>query len=289
MHPIIPDAYHGNHAQACCLDPVVGHNERRPIIKTGGRLDQESLREQWEFEERQPFTGWNFSYLDGRMFEDETPWSYIDRAGALMDAASSAIDLDTGGGERLLDMRAHWPARMVATEGYPPNRRLAFQRLSPLGVGVLDAHMTDYDPLPFADATFDLVLNRHAAFNCDEVARVLQSRGCFLTQQVHGMYAWDLLAAFDAHPQWPEATPEKYVPRLRAAGLVITDVQEFKGRLRFMDVGALVYYLKAVPWMVPDFSVATHEPHLRRLQARLETEGELRFISWKYLIEAHKP
>jgi SAM-dependent methyltransferase len=252
-------------------------------------MDQASLREQWEAEERQPFTGWDFSYLTGRMLEDPTPWDYVHRAGALMDHAASAIDLDTGGGERLLEMRAHWPSRMIATEEYPPNIRLASQRLHPLGVRVVHASMTDYYPLGFADATFDLVLNRHAAFNWDEVARVLRPGGYFLTQQVHGMYAWDLLAAFDAKPEWPEATPAKYVPRLEAAGLTVTDVQDFRGRLRFSDVGALVYYLRAVPWMVPGFSVATHEPHLRRLQARLDAEGELSFVSWKYLVEARKP
>jgi hypothetical protein len=61
-------------------------------------MDQASLREQWEAEERQPFTGWDFSYLIGRMLEDPSPWDYVERAGALMDHAASAIDLDTGGG-----------------------------------------------------------------------------------------------------------------------------------------------------------------------------------------------
>ena len=43
------------------------------------------------------------------------------------------------------------------------------------------------------------------------------------------------------------------MPRLRAAGLAIVDVQDWQGSLRFLDVGALVYYLKAVPWLVPGF------------------------------------
>ena len=35
---------------------------------------------QWKAEERQPFTGWDFSYLDRRMVEDQAPWSYTTRA-----------------------------------------------------------------------------------------------------------------------------------------------------------------------------------------------------------------
>lgn len=249
-------------------------------------MNREELLAHWAGEERQPFAGWDFAYLDGRMIEDETPWDYMERAAALMDGATSAVDLDTGGGERLLELRPHWPPRLVATEEYPPNLALARQRLEPLGVQVIPVHLTDDDPMPFADGAFDLILNRHAAFNPVEVARCLAPHGTFLTQQVHGLYAWDLIAAFDATPEWPDATPAKYVPRLQAAGLTITDVQEWQGHLRFTDVAALVYYLKAVPWTVPDFSVATHARYLFALQERVEAEGALRFVAWKYLIEA---
>jgi hypothetical protein len=50
----------------------------------------------------------------------------------------------------------------------------------------------------------------------------------------------------------------------------------WRGELRFADVGAIVYYLKAVPWLVDGFSVATHQGVLFALQAqqlRLVQEG----------------
>jgi hypothetical protein len=75
---------------------------------------------------------------------------------------------------------------------------------------------------------------------------------------------------------------------LKAAGLVIVNVQEFTGSLKFTDVGALVYYLKAVPWMVPGFSVATHLKQLLVLQQRLESGSGLTFTKKSYLIEAYK-
>jgi SAM-dependent methyltransferase len=250
--------------------------------------DQEKLLTSWKEEAQQPFTGWDFSYLDGRMLEDQAPWSYTTRAMELMDQSSSVIDLGTAGGERLLMMRAHWPPKVVVTEDYPPNVRLATERLTPLGVQVVDVELSDDAPMPFADGEFDLVLNRHTAFNALEVGRILAPGGTFLTQQVHGLWAQDLLAAFDVHPQWPEATPEKYIPLLRAAGLHIVDVQEWVGKLAFTDVGAIVYYLKAVPWSVPDFTVETHLEHLFRLQHKLESGEELAFEARKYLIETQK-
>ena len=87
---------------------------------------------------------------------------------------------------------------------------------------------------------------------------------------------------------WPESTLEKYVPQLQAAGLTVTHTQEWSGSLSFTDVGAIVYYLKAVPWLVPGFSVDTHLEHLLALQRRLEGGDGLTFAAWKYLIEARK-
>ena len=251
-------------------------------------VNRDELVETWLREERQPFSGWDFSYLDGRIKGEREPWSYLERAAELMRCSSSVIDLDTGGGEKLLNLRDHWPARVVATEDYAPNFGLATERLSPLGVEVVKVAVSDDDPMPFADGEFDLVLNRHADFNSREVARVLSRGGTFLTQQVHGMWLWDLQAAFDASPEFPDATPEKYVPLLREAGLTIVDVQEWEGRMVFEDVGAIVYYLKAIPWEVPGFTVKSHLRYLLALQERLEAGEELGFFAARYLIEARK-
>ena len=223
------------------------------------------------------------------MDEGQEPWSYLDRAAERMGRSSSVLDMDTGGGEKLLGLRDHWPAKVVATEGYPPNFELASERLSALGARVIRAETSDTAPMPFTGGDFDLVLNRHAAFNPGEVARIVSPGGAFLTQQVHGMWAWDLLDAFGVKPQWPEATAEKYVPLLEAAGLTIVTLEEWEGRLVFSDVGAIVYYLKATPWEVPGFTVKTHLRYLLALQERVEAGGELAFYAGKYLIEAKKP
>ena len=250
----------------------------------------QDLIEFWQQEEAEPFTGWDFSYLDGRMIEEDVPWSYEARAQELMRQVTAVLDMDTGGGERLLELRAAWPAKVVATEAYPPNVKLAGERLTPLGVTVLDVDVDNELEMPFAAAgEFGLVLNRHSAFNSREIARILTPGGTFLTQQVHGLYAHDLLAAFHVAPLWPDATPAFYLPRLRTAGLEIVMAEDWTGTLTFTDVGAIVYYLKAVPWSVPGFTVATHLEQLLALQWRLDMEGKLVFAAKKYIIEAQKP
>jgi len=248
----------------------------------------DKLIETWKSEERHPFYGWDFSYLDGRMIEDQAPWSYSSRAAELMQQATAVIDLGTGGGERFLKLRDYWPEKVVVTEDYPPNFRLASERLASLGVRVVDTVLTDYDPMPFSDNEFDLILNRHSGFNSREVGRILAPRGAFLTQQIHGLWAYDLLAAFDVKPQWPESNLDKYMPSLKAAGLTIANTQEWTGQIAFTDVGAIVYYLKAVPWLVPGFGVDPHLAYLLALQRRLENGEGLAFVAKKYIIEAYK-
>lgn len=243
----------------------------------------------WKAEEEIPFSGWDFSYLDGRMLLDAPPWSYSSRAKELMRRASSVLDIATGGGERLLEMQDSWPGKVVATEGYPPNFALASVRLEPLGVRVVEAHSDEVSLMPFADGEFELVINRHAALHLDEIARILAAAGTLLTRQVHGMWAHDLLAVFGAYPQWPDASPQKYVPWLKQVGLELIDRREWSGKLVFTDVGAVVYYLKAVPWLVPGFSVDTHLDGLNALQGQLEAQGRLEFAAMNYLIEARKP
>jgi hypothetical protein len=64
--------------------------------------------------------------------------------------------------------------------------------------------------------------------------------------------------------------------------------ESWTGYLTFYDVGAIVYYLKAVPWSVEGFSVETHLDKLLALQTRLEQEGNLRFKIGKLMLKAQK-
>ena len=55
-------------------------------------LNRDELVEAWLREERQPFSGWDFSYLDGRLKGEREHWSYLgdlDRAAELMKRSSS--------------------------------------------------------------------------------------------------------------------------------------------------------------------------------------------------------
>lgn len=242
-----------------------------------------SLIEKWKQEEKQPFTGWDFAHLNGRWTQGKPTWSYDDLARDLLRTAGSVLDLGTGGGERFARLRDVFPPRVAATEGYRPNVAVAKKRLEPLGVEVVFAETK----LPFPDSSFEVLLDRHTAFDAAEVARVLKPRGVFLTQQVDGSLA-DLASEFGGTPPFPDVTLANLVEQLVAAGLEIERREDWRGETSFADVGALVYYLRAVPWTVPDFSVDRFQTQLGNLQARLARERRLAFGQGAFLIRARK-
>ncbi len=177
-----------------------------------------------------------------------------------------------------------------SNRGIPPNYVLALRRLSPYGVEVVQTKSSSLkEKLPFADGEFDLVLNRHSAYNASEVARVLKSHGFFLTEQVDGRDLEDLCKVFGCKPQWSFFTLNFALNTIKSTELVVVDAQEWKGKTVFKDVGALVYFLKAIPWIVPGFTVKIQFDNLLKLQERIEKEEKLTFTQRLFLIKAEKP
>jgi len=249
----------------------------------------DELLESWLREEAEPFAGWDFSHLSGRWLEEDPPWSYEALAREALRGARAAVDLGTGGGERLARLSDAFAPTMLATEAYPPNVDVARRRLAPLGVRVVACRSEDVvgGALPFASGSISVVLARHEGYDAREVARVLEPGGLLFTQQVHGRSLADLREAFGI-VRALDVTLERSVRDLRDAGLAVDRAEEWWGASIFRDVGAVVYALCALPWEVPGFSVVRHDAVLRTLQTRLEREGTLRFTNGRFIIAARK-
>ncbi|MHA6626119.1 class I SAM-dependent methyltransferase [Pseudonocardia sichuanensis] len=234
-----------------------------------------------------PFQGWDFGWLRGRAHQAEPSWSYDTRARHLIAGATSLLDVDTGGGE-LLESLAPLPGHAVATESWEPNVPLARERLTPLGVEV---RTPDGDALPARDGEFDLVLNHHGGAPAPEIARVLRPGGTYLEQGVGAHNLDDLNRALGAPPgDYAEtSTLAAASAALQAAGLEIVDSREETPEHALHDIGALVYFLKAVSWQVPDFAVDRYEAQLRELDATIRENGRVVFHDHRYLVEARKP
>jgi SAM-dependent methyltransferase len=232
------------------------------------------------------------------------PWDFESLVTDAARASTDLLDMGTGGGERLSRLPV-LPALTVATEGWPPNVSVAARRLRPLGIPVLQvdgapdnvdqgAALSPRDAgggMPFRSASFHLVTNRHESFVASAVARVLAPGGHFLTQQVGSPWADEFYRLLDV--PLPPAPPRRWelslaVTQVEAAGLMVVASAEAHERRTFRDVGALAWYLKAVPWAIPGFSIDGFRPRLAQFQDRIIADGPLIVRLPHFWLEAQK-
>ena len=195
--------------------------------------------------------------------------------------------MGTGGGE-ILSSLGPFPKHTIATESYRPNYILAKKRLKKLGVRVVEHRNSTKGRMPFSHGEFDLVLNRHDAFNLREVHRILAPGGTFLTQQVGGGNLKDLTKNFHCSQKYNGFSSWSIKKGLANAGFSIKYAKEWKGKREFKDVGAVVYFLKAIPWIVPGFNVRTHARYLQKLQNDADRGERLIFTEVRYLALSKK-
>lgn len=236
----------------------------------------------------QPFQGWDFSHLVDRWWEEPPPWEYRQIIAREMAGVDTMLDMGTGGGELLAEM-SDLPPSTWATEAYPPNIEVARATLEPLGVRVVPFEEDHRLPLP--DRAFDLIINRHESYAPRELRRLLVPGGRFVTQQVGGRDNWDLNEALGApvSPEFADWSLEQATTDLQRAGFMIIDQREAFTRTLFYDVGAIVFYLQAVPWQIPDFTVERYRDRLHDVHEQIRRTGKLMTHSHRFLIVCDSP
>jgi SAM-dependent methyltransferase len=234
-------------------------------------------------------TGWDFGWLEGRAYEERPTWHYFDLVASRARSASTLLDMEVGGAHMIAALPVV-PALTVGTENYRPNIPTAAARLRARG-----AHLVCPDTvvrrLPFRDNTFELVTSRHPVTTWwDEIARVLRPGGSYLSQQV-GPHSLRELSEYlmGPLPGGSARDPDAAVTAAQRAGLIVTALRVERPRTEFYDIGAVVYFLRLVVWIVPDFSVARYRDRLRALHRHIVREGSFATTASRFLIEAVKP
>lgn len=230
-----------------------------------------------------PLEGWDFSWFDGRATEERPPWGYARQIASRLAAVSSALDLQTGGGEVTASAPV-LPPLMVAAESWPPNARVAAGNL-PFVV-----QAPDDGPLPFRSSSFELVISRHPVVTpWREIARVLKPGGTYFSQQI-GEGTNRGLTDFMMGPQ--PVSEARGTERARAdaeaAGLEVLRLEPVELRVAFFDVGAVVHFLRKVLWTVPGFTVEGYRDRLLDMHAHIQEHGEFVCTSTRFLIEARR-
>jgi SAM-dependent methyltransferase len=223
---------------------------------------------------------WGAGFLSCRFIAAKPSWSYEALARPILADAESALDMGTGDGGVLASL-APLPKLMVAYEDWWPTVPAAQATLTPLGVhlvvalgsvdNVPEPDAPERPSLPFRSEAFDVVLNRHEAFDPLEIHRIIKRHGRFLTEQVGSDEAASirtLLGLEVDHRNWSAAVA---VGQLEAHGWVIEDVREERPSMSFTDVGALIGYIRSIPWAFEDLDWTSIRPRLQRLHEQSQS------------------
>lgn len=249
------------------------------------------LYQSWKDEEKiAHIQGWDFSHLDQRYCEaGELPWDFLNVIHRFLTPKTKLLDMDTGGGEFLLEI-GHPTQLTSATEGYPPNVAFCQKKLLPLGIDFREA--SGDGTLPFANATFDLITNRHGSYQPKEIKRILKPGGLFITQQVGVENDKEFIELLTPENRHRAAFSEHFLAtqsqKFADLGFEVLESAESFPSITFYDVGALVWFARIISWEFPYFSVDSHLPNLYKAQQLLERDRVLQGTSHRFYFVARK-
>ena len=204
--------------------------------------------------------GWDFSRV--RDERDPVPWDYAEVVRRYLQPTDRVLDVGTGGGERFLSL-APYLGTGVGIDISPQMIETALANKAAARADNVSFDVMPAEALRFADAEFDVVLNRHSAVDVGETLRVLCPGGHFIMQQVGQQNLGNICALFGCgpggeyayDPQQEEVSALAEAFRQRGARVVCT--AEYDVGYWFLDVESLVFLLKAVP-IPEDFDIEKH-------------------------------
>jgi len=265
------------------------------MLNEHGRREALERLRPW-IERARTFTGWDFTGFDvPRLLEPGPPWDYEALVREMARDASAVLDLGTGGGEFISDVRDSLPERVVATEEWHVNAPIAYLRLAPLGADLVWCRSLH---LPFAHEAFDLVIDRHEELEPSEVARVLRPGGAIVTQQVGPSNWLELQRYFGSATSGNRGNSRvadfgdirgEYARGFDAAGLRVVRSEQHDYKVAYQDMGDFVFMLLITPWTIPDFDIERDLEAVLALESDCSTNDGLVMTWSRFLLVAEKP
>ncbi|MGN1398879.1 MAG: class I SAM-dependent methyltransferase [Erysipelotrichaceae bacterium] len=269
--------------------PAMGLVDWVTYLLVNGEMNKAELKKQWlKEEELGHILGWDFSHINDRYTEEtDLPWDYRQTIEKYLKKDDMLLDYDTGGGEFLLSLK-HQPELICATEGYDVNVELCLQRFKDSKIQFKACN--DPGNIPFFDAYFDVIINRHGDFCCKELYRLLKKGGYFITEQVGGENDWDLIKRVlpDSQPDFLANNLSEVSEKFVKAGFSIIEGQQAFRPIEFYDIGAFVWFAKVLPWEFKGFSVEKCFDKLLQMQEEVEKKGKVTGTIHRYLLVCQK-
>ncbi len=216
-------------------------------------------------------TGWDWSRTRTRIAP--VPWEYGEVVRRYLRPKSRVIDIGTGGGERFFELASYF-GQGVGTDMSTEMISTARDNMPAELAHKVSFEVTPADDLRFPDESFDVVLNRQAPIDPDEIHRVLRPSGVFITQQVSSRNAANIHGVFGVDPDrvFGSSHSEELrgqIQRFERLGCRVEARGEYNVRYWFIDVESLMFWLKAIG-VQPELDI---ERHWRQVNEVIERYG----------------
>lgn len=146
------------------------------------------------------------------------------------------------------------------------------------------------------DESFDVVLDRHAPVEPDEIHRVSRAGGVFITQRVGSRNTANIQEVFGLDPDLVSgsvlgkshsAEMRAQIERFEELGCRVEARGEYDVRYWFIDVESLVFWLKAIG-LRPGFDVNRHWRQVNEIVKRYGTSRGIETNEHRELLIARK-
>jgi SAM-dependent methyltransferase len=216
--------------------------------------------------------GWDYSLV--RDVRDPVPWDYVDVVRRHLRPGDRVLDCGTGGGERFLSLCDAFRLG-IGLDPDPAMLEVAQDNGARQGAGHVCWVQGRGEELPLADASVDVVLNRHSVIDPEEVLRVLRPGGLLIMQEVGARNLQTICKTFGCGPGGEYAfdsddTIYRLADRFRALGATVLAVAEYDVRYVLLDVASLLFLLRGVG-IPEDFGLEQHWPLVLNIIERCGT------------------
>jgi SAM-dependent methyltransferase len=214
--------------------------------------------------------GWDFSRV--RDDRDPVPWEYTDVVRRYLKPTDHVLDVGTGGGEKFFTLADAFGSG-IGVDPDPEMLAVARANTPPGLVDKVSFIEGRAEALPAADASCDVVLNRHAVVNVAEIVRVLRPGGYFITQQVGAQNTFNVTTLFGVGPG-TSGQGVQDIPTITEAfqqrGFALIAYGTYNVPYYFQDAASLLFWMRAVE-IPPDFDVERHWRDVNYLIAEYTT------------------
>ncbi len=233
-------------------------------------------------------SGWDFSRMQTE--REPVPWDYMEIVPRYLQRSDAILDVGTGGGEKLIAFSQSFGTGV----GIDPDPEMigAARENGAAHPNVTFVEM-GAETLAFSEATFDVVLTRHAPVCVPEVVRVLKPGGYFVTQGIGAQNMANIREAFGTGSgvQYDEEFRSS-IEEFTRLGCRIVATGFYNVRYWVKDIPSLIFWFKAIAGAneVPEgFSIDRDWQAVSRIIAEHSSPGGVLTNEHRTLLVAQKP